>query len=555
MKNGAGGAYDHGISVKRRFSLYILAFFGCLMLVFVTLLSISRAAQPALYTENILRKEVNTASNNLKKQFGDVSLQAVFLSDSLSKSIQKTLDDASVKVSALDGKRDLLEEILSQEINRLLLSIGKTLCSGVFLVLNATVNLTLENARYSKAGLYIRNVERNYSEKHFNQLFLRGPTQIAIRDGLTLQSNWDLEFDVRGKAFWERPLEALRGNPELPISRLFYWYLTDGFEGTSDKAVVCCVPILGRSGDILGVCGLEISARSFARQNILDMSDNTDMVGFFHEEGERVDLGKSMFIGNLEIYDSLFRQGDWRVSGNAGKLELFYIGGEGFVGLSRSVPVYPSDSPFSPRNFALSVVIPQSSYESDISASYLQFILIIVVMICFGVTLSILLSNKYEKPYTQLLEAIHSGNIKAKANILEIDDLMEFLLREAEEEKKKNTPAKSLEAPDVPEVPEISENFLDIFIENTKALSRAETKVFNLYLEGYSAAEIISMLDISINTLKTHNKRIYSKLSVSSRKELLVWGQLWKTIGNSPIKDKELKKKIDQIGKVLDNTD
>ncbi|HBL50923.1 MAG TPA: hypothetical protein DDZ65_11845, partial [Firmicutes bacterium] len=47
--------------------------------------------------------------------------------------------------------------------------------------------------------------------------------------------------------------------------------------------------------------------------------------------------------------------------------------------------------------------------------------------------------------------------------------------------------------------------------------------VFELYLQGYTAKEITDKLCISINTIKTHNKRIYYKLNVSSRKELLLY--------------------------------
>ena len=51
----------------------------------------------------------------------------------------------------------------------------------------------------------------------------------------------------------------------------------------------------------------------------------------------------------------------------------------------------------------------------------------------------------------------------------------------------------------------------------------AEKAVFNLYLKGHTAKEIADILCLSINTIKTHNKRIYMKLNVSSRKELMVY--------------------------------
>jgi DNA-binding NarL/FixJ family response regulator len=77
------------------------------------------------------------------------------------------------------------------------------------------------------------------------------------------------------------------------------------------------------------------------------------------------------------------------------------------------------------------------------------------------------------------------------------------------------------------------DNLLDVFIENTKKLTRAESDVFNLYFEGHSAQEIASVLNVSISTIKTHNRRIYAKLNVSSSKELLTWIQILTASGRT----------------------
>ena len=50
--------------------------------------------------------------------------------------------------------------------------------------------------------------------------------------------------------------------------------------------------------------------------------------------------------------------------------------------------------------------------------------------------------------------------------------------------------------------------------------------LYTSYMEGYTAREIADKLYLSINTIKTHNKRIYMKLNVTSRKELMVYVQM-----------------------------
>ena len=64
---------------------------------------------------------------------------------------------------------------------------------------------------------------------------------------------------------------------------------------------------------------------------------------------------------------------------------------------------------------------------------------------------------------------------------------------------------------------EIFENFSYGFRE----LTPAERHIYGLYIEGKTTAEIREELNITENTLKYHNKNIYSKLGVSSKKELL----------------------------------
>lgn len=52
-------------------------------------------------------------------------------------------------------------------------------------------------------------------------------------------------------------------------------------------------------------------------------------------------------------------------------------------------------------------------------------------------------------------------------------------------------------------------------------LTATEKMIFDLYLEGNGTKDVLVKMNIKENTLKYHNKNIYSKLGVSSRKHLL----------------------------------
>lgn len=60
-----------------------------------------------------------------------------------------------------------------------------------------------------------------------------------------------------------------------------------------------------------------------------------------------------------------------------------------------------------------------------------------------------------------------------------------------------------------------------LFMRGLETLTPTEKAIYDLYLEGKSTKEILAMLNIKENTLKFHNKNLYGKLGVSSRKALI----------------------------------
>lgn len=67
----------------------------------------------------------------------------------------------------------------------------------------------------------------------------------------------------------------------------------------------------------------------------------------------------------------------------------------------------------------------------------------------------------------------------------------------------------------------IDEAKLETFIKGLDSLTATEKTVYNAYTDRFTTKEIMANLNITENTLKYHNKNIYSKLGVSSRKELM----------------------------------
>ena len=70
-------------------------------------------------------------------------------------------------------------------------------------------------------------------------------------------------------------------------------------------------------------------------------------------------------------------------------------------------------------------------------------------------------------------------------------------------------------------ISESQKEICEYFAEGFRELTPTERKIYGLYIEGKTTAEIREKLNITENTLKYHNKNIYNKLGVSSKKELI----------------------------------
>ena len=94
----------------------------------------------------------------------------------------------------------------------------------------------------------------------------------------------------------------------------------------------------------------------------------------------------------------------------------------------------------------------------------------------------------------------------------------------AENEKLK-TVSTVKEAPEKKEALNATTSFsadsVEIYLDGQASLTQTERLIFDLYTTGKSTKEIMAEMNITENTLKFHNKNIYGKLGVSSRKQLV----------------------------------
>ena len=101
-------------------------------------------------------------------------MQTVDFSRNLATSIEKMLLEKEIDLSGLQNNPEILEEILTDQFDRALFSLEKSKSSGVFIILDATINNKLEKSETSRAGLFIKNMEPNILNSSSPPLFYYG---------------------------------------------------------------------------------------------------------------------------------------------------------------------------------------------------------------------------------------------------------------------------------------------------------------------------------------------------------------------------------------------
>ncbi len=76
------------------------------------------------------------------------------------------------------------------------------------------------------------------------------------------------------------------------------------------------------------------------------------------------------------------------------------------------------------------------------------------------------------------------------------------------------------------------------FLMGIKELTETERKVFGYYLQGKTVKEIMELSGVKESTIRFHNRNIYSKLQVSSLKQLLRFAAIMKQDDVSQQKNK-----------------
>lgn len=500
------------LALRWRLQLYLLSFIGIIFSIIIAFIFIFDIFSPHKTAKSQFELQLARQEFRLETYFNTMAAQGIHFSRQISREIEKTLAEKNAVFEDMSDNQDLIAAVESNTYALLHDSLRIADCSGSFIILDTTVNTKLPNAKQSRAGTYLKLANVNTPKPVSpTVLWTRGVHEIGHSNDHIFHNKWQLEFDVSRIAYYDLVMEKASKD----LVECYYYSPAFVLHGTWEQIMILCVPIVGKNGQVFGLCGFEINSIYFRLLHAETGSSHQQLFGLLaQKDGDTIRLETGMEFGSQNGYYAGLCKGVLTARQHGGLTSYSLNGSDGpgnrsFIGLDKEISLSPLTDPRTDAPWVVVSMIPMEVYHSKVRTNYIKLISFCVTFFVVALILAYYISRRYNLPILQGIDAIKEGSMQ-KTNITEIDDLMEFLAT--------NDTTQG----------DVDMSAFYEFKKNAKKLSRAEAAVFNLYMEGYSANKIAEMLYVSINTIKSHNKNIYRKLHVSSRKELMVYAQMMK---------------------------
>lgn len=526
-------------SMKRKlFGYMFLLAVMLLILVFAGLLLIGQFTGIKQKTYETLEFQADVFERQIDSHIDGLAAMSIRLSSDSTSAIENYLAENRIAFSDLNnseknvfGVQEALFDILKHKLL-------ETDCSGAFIVLNASVNTSVENAAHSRTGLYLQHSSIDFSDDSI--LLYRGLSDLGKEHGVMPHRKWRLEFSTD---LFPDYTKLMKGS-DLPLQ--YSYRISDVFTltNTSERVVLFTLPIMGGDGTVYGLCGFEISESYF--KHVFSQPSNLDHVVFVVNSGsDGIKSAADSFSCGITNGYYLAPKGDFTASSFGSGLTLFEGNPTSYIGVTKQFQPCKDDG-----DFSLTVLIPKQDYNGWSMNNALRILLLMLLLVTATVGCCFYFSRRFLLPIKQGLEKIKQKEYGEHSNVIEINDLFAFLAEqdriaeaqfaEIESEKAKiQTTLDQMSSEHSEARQEIArlaysrKNEVDPydyeqFLLGVKTLTQMERTVFDRYLAGKSVKEIVELEGIKESTVRFHNRNIYSKLGVNSLKRLLMFAAIMK---------------------------
>ena len=487
-------------------------------------------AKPSDTISNTLQLQMEVFEKEITSHHEELAMRGANLSSDTSRILSYYLRTNGIDFEDLSDSPEHIAEIQRLLLELLKDEILKSESSGIFIMLDTTVNSSSNKDGHSRAGIYIQRGSQNLSDETL--LLFRGDASIGKEASVMPHRKWQLEFDTR---LFPNYGEIMRTSPDVPLETAYNFTNVVTVPGTSEKATLMTVPIRTNNGKVIGVCGFEISDHAF-KMNHAQSAILEHLMCLWLPSRDNVNADNAMICGTEDGY-FLPPAGAINISDGDDGLLVLETENEAFVGLESS-PEYDTEG-----KQLLLVIMPKKDFDKAVFTNTVQIVVFLILLCSFAISLCRILSKRFMKPIMEGLEQIRRfEHYESHSRLSEISDLFDFLsekdkeyeiaYEELSEEKEKAATELARVQCEIEKLSysrknEINPEDYENFVIGIKMLTKSERNIFEMYLAGKTAKEIIEATGIKESTLKFHNSNIYEKLGVSSRKQMLRYAALY----------------------------
>lgn len=553
IKSALKEAQTQSVSMRRRLIIYLSAIMLFLALLLVMLLFLFGAIDPInAEMEWALASQLENSVYNIEQQSSNQAAYALAMSRQLTAAIRGELTASGITFDELRNDSDALTSVQRSLFEIVYNNMLRVPCSGAFCFLNTTVNNTLPDKSYQGVYLKFANLCAENTIQNDVCLF-RGFSSIARENNINLYSTWQLE--TREGVFPE--VDTLMSEDCESISKSYLLSSVYQLPDSWETVRLLCVPVIDSRGATIGICGFEISSLYFKLSHIAQEAEQSHIFCALLDRSPNGYAGQ--VSGNQSGY---FPSMDSTFTVESDQKQTIFHSKDSdieFIGKMQEVTLGKTDH-------VVSVMLPAEDYRALVKTVQLKIAAILFITAVSILVVALWGSKKYVTPILKDLERIKdgAGSEQEYSRVLEIGDLFAFLAQQDREheaalaalhQEKLETKSRldhlqnelrqvNSEYESAQEEisrlaysrkQEVDPDDFQFFLDGISKLTPTEHKVFDLYLDGKSAKDIIAILGITENTLKYHNKNIYNKLGVASRKQLLRYAALMKQQGKGDL--------------------
>ncbi len=497
---------------KLFYSMLLLAF-----LVLITLMSglylFGKLDSPKENMTEALELQMEFFENSVEEYWKQLAVMGIDLSRDTSGLLENYLKEQNLTLDDLSATGQGAEELQSLLLEELCLHLRQTACSGGFVILNTDGG---NSAAQERPGIYvIRGID---TSPDGDMLLYRGLASVGKEQKVMPHRKWRMSFQKDVFPDYEQ----LIAQAELPLEQAYRVTPLATLPGTDEQVMLLTLPIIGQNGVVYGLCGYEVSRRYFRATQKLPTRLQRLICLMTPEYGDILDADVGLDCGSSYVIPkgqfTLERDGE----------ELVFVHGAGeYVGHQHCFS--PSQGQ---ENFCLTVMIPKADYDASVIQNTLQSGVLFMLLI-FLVGISCLyFSRRFLSPILTALDHMkHEEYRDAKLDIPEIDDLSDFLQKQDQAhesamnqiKQEKQSAENKAATLAYSRKTEIDPDIYKDFVQGLKTLTPTEERILGLYMDGVSTKDAIETLGIKESTLRFHNKNIYSKLGVNSRKQAVMY--------------------------------